>query len=44
MMPRTDEDEEWAGFNGAYEECMHRITKHILLAVERDSNRLYEEG
>jgi hypothetical protein len=23
MMPRSDEHEEWVGFEGAYEECMY---------------------
>jgi hypothetical protein len=43
MMPRTNEHEEWLGFEGAYEECMHRIREHILLAIGRDSKRLYRE-
>jgi hypothetical protein len=43
MMPRSEEHEEWIGFEGAYEECMHRIREHILLAIGRDSNRLYGE-
>jgi hypothetical protein len=38
-MPRTDEHGEWAEFQGTYEECMHRIREHILLAIGRDSNR-----
>jgi hypothetical protein len=41
MMPRSNDHEEWLGFEGAYEECMHRIREHILLAVGRDSKRLY---
>jgi hypothetical protein len=39
MMLRSDEHGEWVGFEGAYEECMHRIREHILLAIGRDSNR-----
>jgi hypothetical protein len=38
MMPRTGGQEEWA-----YEECMHRIRKHIRSAIGRDSKRLYGE-
>jgi acetoacetate decarboxylase len=43
MMPRTDEQEEWAGFEGAYEACMYRIREHILLAIGRDLKRRYGE-
>jgi hypothetical protein len=43
MMPRTDEQDEWTAFEGAYEECMHRIREHILLAIGRDPKRLYGE-
>jgi hypothetical protein len=43
MMSRTDGHEEWVGFEGAYEECMHRICEHILLAIGRDLNGLYGE-
>jgi hypothetical protein len=43
MMQRTDEHDEWVAFEGAYDECMHRIREHILLATGRDSNRLYGE-
>jgi hypothetical protein len=38
MMPRTEEHEELIGFEGAYEECMHRIREHILLVIGRDAN------
>jgi hypothetical protein len=41
MMPETDDREEWSAFEGAYEESMHRIREHILLAIERDPRRLY---
>jgi hypothetical protein len=41
MMPRSDEHREWAEFERPYEECMHRIREHILLAIGRDSNRRY---
>jgi hypothetical protein len=27
MMLRIDEHNEWAAFEGAYEECMHRISE-----------------
>jgi hypothetical protein len=43
MMPRTDEYGEWAGFEGTYEQCRHRIREHILLAIGRNSNRRYGE-
>jgi hypothetical protein len=43
MMLRTEGHEEWVGFEGAYEECMHRIREHILLVIGRDLNRLYGE-
>jgi hypothetical protein len=43
MMSRTDEHGEWAGFEGTYEQCWHRIREHILLAIGRDSNRRYRE-
>jgi hypothetical protein len=43
MMPRTDEHEEWVAFEGVYEEYMHRMREHILLAIGRGSNRLYGE-
>jgi 3-dehydroquinate dehydratase len=43
MMPRTDDHTEWIAFEGAYEECMHRIREHIILAIGRDLRRLYGE-
>jgi hypothetical protein len=43
MMPETDEHREWLGFERAYEEAMHRIREHILLATGRDPKRLYGE-
>jgi hypothetical protein len=43
MMPRSEEHEEWIGFEGAYEDCMHRIRERILLAIGRDSSRLCGE-
>jgi hypothetical protein len=43
MMPETDEPGEWLGFEGAYEEAMHRIHEHIFLAIGRDLRRLYGE-
>jgi hypothetical protein len=43
MMPETDEHREWLGFEGAYEEAMHRIRDHILLTIGRDPKRLYGE-
>jgi hypothetical protein len=43
MIPRTDDHQEWLGFEGAYEECMHRIRVHIILAIGRDPDRLYGE-
>jgi hypothetical protein len=38
MMPRTEEQEELIGFEGAYEERTHRIREHILLVIGRDAN------
>jgi hypothetical protein len=43
MMPRTDEHGEWAGFEGTYEQCKHRIREHILLAIGRNLNCRYGE-
>jgi hypothetical protein len=30
MMPRIADHEEWIGFEGTYEEYMHRIREHML--------------
>jgi hypothetical protein len=43
MMRRTEGHEEWVGFDGVYEEYMHRIRERILLAIGRDLSRLYGE-
>jgi 3-dehydroquinate dehydratase len=43
MMPQSEEWEEWSGFEGAYEEAMHRIREHIIHAIRRDPRRLYGE-
>jgi hypothetical protein len=43
MIPEIEEHREWLGFEGAYEEAMHRIREHILLAIGRDLKRLYGE-
>jgi hypothetical protein len=40
MTPKTDEHKEWMEFKGVYEKCIHQTKEHILLAIERDSNRL----
>jgi hypothetical protein len=33
MMPGTNGHEEWTAFAGTYEESMHRIREHIILAI-----------
>jgi hypothetical protein len=43
MMPRTEDHQEWLGFEGAYEECLHRIREHIIMAIGRDPKLLYGE-
>jgi hypothetical protein len=43
MIPETDEHRDWLGFEGTYEEAMHRIREHILLVIGRDPRRLYGE-
>jgi hypothetical protein len=41
MIARTEEHSEGLGFEGAYEECLHRIRQHVRLAIGRDPNRIY---
>jgi hypothetical protein len=41
ILPRTDEWEELAAFEGAYEESMHEIPGHIIRAIGRDPTRIY---
>jgi hypothetical protein len=41
MMPETESWDEWTAFEGAYEESMHRIREHIILAIGRDPRRIY---
>jgi hypothetical protein len=41
MFPESDEWQEWAAFEGAYEEAMHQLREHILSAIGRDRRRLY---
>jgi hypothetical protein len=41
FFPETEEWREWAAFEGAYEEAMHKIREHIIRAIGRDPKRLY---
>jgi hypothetical protein len=43
MMPTSNQHEECIGFEGAYEECMHRIRIHIIHAIGCHPKRLYGE-
>jgi hypothetical protein len=33
--------QEWLAFEGAYEECLDRLRKHILKSLDRDTRTLY---
>jgi hypothetical protein len=39
--PMDNSPEEWECFEGAYEEVMHKIRRHIMVAINKDSQRLY---
>jgi hypothetical protein len=43
FQPEQDDWEGWRAFEGAYEESLDRIRKHILRAIKRDPRRLYGE-
>jgi hypothetical protein len=43
MIPESEVWDEWMAFEGAYEEAMHRIRKHIIHAIGRDPRRIYGE-
>jgi hypothetical protein len=40
MMPDNDSWDRREAFEGAYEESMHWIREHIILAIGRDPHRL----
>jgi hypothetical protein len=41
FQPEPDNFDEWQAFEGAYEECLHLIRRHIMKALDRDEKRLY---
>jgi hypothetical protein len=41
MQPRGFDEDEWEGFEGAYEEAMHQIRLHIMEAIHRNPRGLY---
>jgi hypothetical protein len=41
MMPEADLCGGWKAFESAYEESMHHLREHIIMAIGRDLRRLY---
>jgi hypothetical protein len=41
FQPARDNFDEWLAFEGAYEECLDRIRRHIMKTRDRDEKMLY---
>ena len=39
----SDPNIKWLAFEGAYEECLHRIDKHIVIKLNLDPSRIYSQ-